>query len=258
MSLSRAFAIITGGASGLGNATAKYLSQNGAKVLIADLPSSPLKEKAAEIGAAYAETDITNEDSTNEMFSTFASEYGRSPNVVVSCAGIAIARRVLSKKGVHDLESFQKVMNVNVDGTFNVARLAALNMKENDPATDGVHQNERGVIINTASIAAFEGQIGQAAYAASKGAVVGMGISLARDLSNIGVRVNTIAPGIFLTPMVAGLPPQVQTELGSTVPFPSRLGDPEDFGNFVGAIILNPYLNGETVRLDGALRMGPK
>lgn len=208
-----------------------------------------------EIGAdnAFAASvDITDEAAVAAAMDQAVERWGKV-NVAVNCAGIAIAQRTLSKKGPHDLSAFAKVLNVNTVGTFNVIRLAAQRMALNEPDEDMI----RGVIINTASVAAFDGQIGQAAYAASKGAVVGMTLPIARDLSSSGIRVNTIAPGLFLTPMLEGLPEKVREQLGQTVPLPKRLGKPAEYAKLVQAIIENSMLNGETIRLDGAIRMQP-
>jgi len=254
----RVRALVSGGASGLGLATAKYLLQNGAKVVIADLPSAKAEETCLRIGASFVPTDVTDENSVMNLIETSREKWDDNVNTIVNCAGVAIAKRTLSKKGPHDLKSFQNVHNVNVSGTFNMLRLGAEAMASNNPDTDGVNSGERGVIINTASIAAFDGQIGQVAYASSKGAIIAMTLPAARDLAGQGIRVNAIAPGVFLTPMVEGLPPAVQEELGSRVPFPSKLGDPLDYAKLVGSIIFNPFLNGEHIRLDGALRMPPQ
>jgi 3-hydroxyacyl-CoA dehydrogenase/3-hydroxy-2-methylbutyryl-CoA dehydrogenase len=226
----------------------------GAKVLIADLSPS-VNSVASEIGAHNAIgaiVDVTDEASVSNAMNQAVDKWGKI-NVAVNCAGIAIAARTLSKKGPHDLAQFAKVLNVNTVGTFNVIRLAAHRMATNTPDEDSV----RGVIINTASIAAMDGQIGQAAYAASKGGVVAMTLPVARDLAASGIRVNCIAPGLFLTPMLESLPEQVRKELASTVPLPKRLGKPAEYAKLVQAIIENPMLNGETIRLDGALRMQP-
>lgn len=212
---------------------------------------SVLEEIGAD-NAMAANVDITCEKSVAEAMDQAVQRWGKV-NVAVNCAGIAIAQKTLSKKGPHDLSAFSKVLHVNTVGTFNVIRLASARMALNEPDEDNI----RGVIVNTASVAAFDGQIGQAAYAASKGAVVGMTLPIARDLSSVGIRVNTIAPGLFLTPMLEGLPEQVRNELGQTVPLPKRLGKPAEYAKLVQSIIENSMLNGETIRLDGALRMQP-
>lgn len=256
--LASRIALITGGASGLGRATAERFAKNGAQVIICDLPSSEGEKVAKSIGssAVFVPTDVTKEDNVMEALNVAEDKFG-VVNTVVNCAGIGIAVRTVSKKGAHDLKSFEKVLHVNVVGTFNVIRLAAERMVlqlEGDDTADG----ERGVIINTASIAAYDGQIGQAAYSASKGALVGMLLPIARDLSSYGIRVNTIAPGLFKTPLLAGLPQKVQNELGASVPFPSRLGDPSEYAHLAQSIVENPMINAEVIRIDGALRMPPK
>jgi 3-hydroxyacyl-CoA dehydrogenase/3-hydroxy-2-methylbutyryl-CoA dehydrogenase len=255
MDLKSTVALVTGGASGLGNATARRLARLGAKVVIADLPSSPGAAAAADIGAnaAFAATDVTSEADVAAALDLAAERFG-GVNAVVNCAGIAIGMRTLSKRGAHPLELFAKVLTVNTVGTFNVIRLAAARMAAAAPNAGG----ERGAIVMTASVAAFDGQIGQAAYSASKGAIVGMTLPIARDLSGSGIRVCTIAPGVFKTPMMAGLPQEVQDALGQQVPFPSRLGDPDEYAQLAQHILENAMLNGETIRLDGALRMPPR
>jgi len=258
MDIQTTVALVTGGASGLGLATAKRLVRLGARVVIADLPKSNGAAEADALGpnARFAPTDVTSEPDVQAAvdlaYDTFGGLGGL--NLVVNCAGIAIALRTLTKDGPHALDLFQKVINVNIGGTFNVIRLASQRMQSNTPNAGG----ERGVIVNTASVAAFDGQIGQAAYAASKGGVVGMTLPIARDLSRAGIRVCTIAPGLFKTPMLAGLPEVVQNQLGQQVPFPNRLGDPDEYGQLVVSILENAMLNGEVIRLDGALRMPPK
>jgi 3-hydroxyacyl-CoA dehydrogenase / 3-hydroxy-2-methylbutyryl-CoA dehydrogenase len=227
----------------------------GAKVIVADINEDHAKAVATEIGAQSAiaaVTDVTNEANVKASLDAAIAKFGKI-NTAVNCAGIAIAVKTLGKKGPHDLNQFSKVLHVNTTGTFNVVRLVAERMSTNEPDEDGV----RGVIVNTASIAAMDGQMGQAAYAASKGAVVAMTLPIARDLAANGIRVNTVAPGLFLTPMLEGLPEAVRTQLGAGVPLPKRLGKPAEFAKLVQAIIENPMLNGETIRLDGALRMQP-
>jgi len=255
MDVQTTVALVTGGASGLGLATAKRLVRAGAKVVIADLGRSNGQAEADALGdhARFAATDVTSEADVGAAIELAYATFG-GLNLVVNCAGIAIAQRTLTKEGPHPLDAFQKVLSVNVGGTFNVIRLAAAKMQNNAPNAGG----ERGVIVNTASVAAYDGQIGQAAYSASKGAVVGMTLPIARDLSKVGIRVMTIAPGLFKTPMLAGLPEVVQTQLAQTVPFPNRLGDPDEYGQLVVSILENAMLNGEVIRLDGALRMAPK
>ena len=253
MDLSNAVALVTGGASGLGRATAEGLVAAGAKVVLVDLPSSPGAETASEIGdaARFVPADVTDPAAVQEAIDT-ATELG-TLCVAVNCAGVGTPGRVLSKRGPMDLEQFQKVVTINLVGTFNVLRLSAAAMAASEPV-DG----ERGVIVNTASIAAFDGQIGQAAYAASKGGVVGMTLPIARDLAQHLIRVMTIAPGTFSTPMLHGLPPEAVKSLGDAVPMPSRLGEPSEYAALVRHICENQMLNGEVIRLDGALRMAPR
>lgn len=226
--------------------------KQGAKVVLVDLPSSNGAEVAAALGenAAFAPTDVTNSDNVNAALDLAESKFGRV-NTLVNCAGIGIATKILSKRGVHPLESFSKVLEVNTVGSFNTLRLTADRMTKNEADVNG----ERGVIINTASVAAFEGQIGQAAYSASKGAIVGLCLPAARELASSGIRVNTIAPGLFLTPMLEGLPEKVQNALAQTVPFPPRLGIPDDYAKLAQSIVDNAMINGEVIRIDGALRM---
>ncbi|HET9653892.1 MAG TPA: 3-hydroxyacyl-CoA dehydrogenase [Kineosporiaceae bacterium] len=253
MELAGAVALVTGGGSGLGAATARRLHADGAGVVLADLPRSPGKELAAELGerAVFVPTDVT--DSEQVTAALDAAEGLGTLRIAVNCAGVGTAGRVLGKQGPLPLEDFRAVIDVNLIGTFNVIRLAAQRIAATDP-TGG----ERGVIVNTASVAAFEGQIGQAAYAASKAGIVGLTVCTARDLADKLIRVMTIAPGIFATPMLQGLPEPVQESLGAQVPHPSRLGDPREYALLVRHIIDNPMLNGETIRLDGAIRMGPR
>jgi NAD(P)-dependent dehydrogenase (short-subunit alcohol dehydrogenase family) len=251
MNIEGSAAVVTGGASGLGLATAKRLAAAGARVAILDLPSTAGAEEAAAIGGIFAPADVTNEA---EVSAALDAAAGLGPiRVAVNCAGVGWAGRVLGKNGVLPLDIFTAVVTVNLIGTFNVIRLAA----ERIAATEEV-DGERGVIVNTASVAAFEGQIGQAAYSASKGGVVGMTLPIARDLADKLIRVVTIAPGLFLTPMLQGLPPEAQESLGRQVPHPSRLGDPSEYAALVEHIIANPMLNGEVIRLDGAIRMTPR
>ena len=255
MNYQNSAAVVTGGASGLGGATASKLASLGAKVVIADRDAERGAAKAAELGqgATFVQTDVT--DAAQVQAALDAASAMAPLRIAVSCAGIGFVARTLNRDGTpHDLGVFEKVIAVNLVGTFNMLRLAAAHMAKNDPDENG----ERGVIINTASVAAYEGQIGQIAYAASKSGVVGMTIPAARDLSPIGVRVSTIAPGIFDTPMMAALPDKAKQALAQSVVFPKRLGDPAQYADLAAHIIDNPYLNGETIRLDGALRMGPK
>lgn len=257
-------ALITGGASGLGAATARALFDAGASVVLVDLPSSAGESVAAGLNgtsdggakAAFAPADVTSEA---DVRAAVATATGLGPlRIVVNCAGIATPGKVLGRDGVLPLEAFNRVIQVNLVGTFNVIRLAAEAMVATEPAVTDIGGPERGVIINTASVAAFEGQIGQPAYAASKGAVAAMTLPIARELARSLVRVVTIAPGIFETPMMAGLPLEAQESLGAQVPHPSRLGKPQEYAKLVAHIVDNAMLNGETVRLDGAIRMGPK
>ena len=247
--------IVTGGASGLGEATVRRLVADGARVVIADLNATAGQALANQLGdqAVFVETDVTTDDSIRQAVQTAAERFGGA-RVLVNCAGIGPSERILGKTGPHDLERFVRAVQVNLIGTFNALRLAAQVIAELEPLPSG----ERGVIVNTASIAAFDGQIGQAAYAASKGGVVGMTLPAARELARFGIRVVTIAPGIFQTPMLAALPPAAQESLGQQVPFPSRLGRPDEFAALVAHIVQNEMLNGETIRLDGALRMAPR
>ncbi|CCF98528.1 3-hydroxyacyl-CoA dehydrogenase [Ralstonia solanacearum] len=244
--------IVTGGASGLGAGTARALAQAGGKVVIADLNEAAGTALAQEIGGRFVRCDVTSETDGQAVVQA-ATSLGTLSGLV-NCAGIAPASRTVGKTGPHPLDLFTRVININLIGTFNMIRLAATAMAANPPNGGG----ERGVIINTASVAAFDGQIGQAAYAASKGGVVAMTLAIARDLSRDGIRVMTIAPGIFETPMLLGMPPEVQDALGKMVPFPPRLGKPAEYAQLARAIIENPMLNGETIRLDGAIRMQPK
>lgn len=255
MQLQKRTFLITGGSSGLGAACVWRLVNAGANVVIADLNSELGEAVAAEIGHAvyFMKTDVTSESEVRAAVNTAVSHFG-GLHGVINCAGIAIATRVLGREKIHDLDAFSKVVQVNLVGTFNVIRLAAAVIAENEPDDGG----ERGVIVNTASVAAFDGQIGQAAYAASKGGVVGMTLPIARELARFGIRVMTIAPGIFDTPMLAGLPEKARVSLGQQVPFPSRLGDPHEYAALAQHIIENPMLNGEVIRLDGAIRMAPK
>jgi NAD(P)-dependent dehydrogenase (short-subunit alcohol dehydrogenase family) len=247
--------LVTGAGSGLGAATARRLHARGARLVLVDLNSAAGHELAAELGAAavFVEADVCDEAAVTAAVTRARERFG-ALHGAVNCAGIAPAERVLGRTGPHALASFQRAVNVNLIGTFNVMRLAAHAMSENAPGEDG----ERGVIINTASVAAFEGQIGQAAYSASKAGVAGMTLPAARELARFGIRVMTIAPGIFETPMLAAMSSEVQASLGAQVPFPSRLGKPDEYAMLVEHIVVNRMLNGEVVRLDGAMRMGPK
>ena len=247
--------LVTGGASGLGRATVERLLAHGGRVGILDLGRSAGAEVAAELGphALFAPCDVTSADDVSAAIDAAATRFG-SVHGLINCAGVAIAEKTHGKRGAHDLGSFTFVIQVNLIGTFNCIRLAAALMAKNTPGAEG----ERGVVINTASVAAFDGQIGQAAYSASKGGIVGMTLPIARDLAELGIRVVTIAPGIFDTPLLATLPDPVRASLGKQVPFPSRLGRPPEFAALALHIIENSMLNGETIRLDGAIRMQPR
>ncbi|HWK86014.1 MAG TPA: SDR family NAD(P)-dependent oxidoreductase [Xanthobacteraceae bacterium] len=246
-------ALVTGGGSGLGAATAAMLVKAGAKVSLIDINETALRSFAGKIGALALHCDVTNAESAEAAVAK-ARETNGPARILVNCAGIAPAKRIVGRDGPMPLEDFSRVVNVNLIGTFNMMRLASADMSGLAPLEDG----ERGVIISTASVAAFEGQIGQAAYAASKGGVVSLTLPAARELAQFGIRVNAIAPGIFLTPMLQGLPQEVQDSLAASVPFPKTLGNPAQYGKLALHIIKNRYLNGETIRLDGALRMAPK
>jgi NAD(P)-dependent dehydrogenase (short-subunit alcohol dehydrogenase family) len=250
MQLSTTKAIVTGGASGLGEATARYFATQGAQVTLLDRDADRGPQVATEIGGHFAQTDVTDEASVQDAIDLAMKQMG-GITVAVNCAGIALGIKTVGRDGPHPLPAFQKTIDINLVGSFNVARLAAAAMANNTPEPDGA----RGVSVNTASIAAFDGQKGQAAYAASKGGIVGMTLPMARDLAASGVRVMTIAPGIFKTPMLAGLPDEVQATLAADVPNPARLGDPEEYARLAGFIVEMGYLNGEVIRLDGALRM---
>jgi NAD(P)-dependent dehydrogenase (short-subunit alcohol dehydrogenase family) len=244
--------IVTGGASGLGEGAARMLASQGGKVVIADLQAERGEAVAKELGGAFVRCDVSSEADGQAVVAK-ATSMGKLMGLI-NCAGIAIGVKTVGKEGPHPLHQFQKVINVNLVGTFNMIRLAADAMAKNDPEPT----TERGVIVNTASVAAYDGQIGQAAYSASKGGVVGMTLPIARDLARNGIRVMTIAPGIFGTPMMFGMPKEVQDALAASVPFPSRLGTPADYGKLVHQIVTNEMLNGETIRLDGAIRLAPK
>lgn len=253
MEFNNVAAIVTGGASGLGEGAARALAASGCKVTILDLQEERGQQVAADIGGLFLSCDVTSPESTEAALSAAREAHGPC-GVAVNCAGIAPAGRILGRDGVMPLDDFRRVIEVNLIGTFNVLRLAAADMASREANADG----ERGVIINTASIAAYEGQIGQAAYSASKGGVVALTLQAARELAREGIRVNTIAPGLFMTPMMAGMPQEVQDSLAATLPFPQRLGRPEEFGMMVDQIVRNPVLNGEVIRLDCALRMAPR
>ena len=255
MQLSDVRAVITGGASGLGLAVAEYLIAHGGRVTLLDVDADRALAAMSRLGAGvtFQATDVSSESAVTESMAASAEAMG-GLNVAVSCAGILGAGRALGRDGAMPLSKFETTIKVNLIGSFNVAKAAAELMQGNTPDDDG----ERGVIINTASIAAFEGQIGQAAYSASKGGVVAMTLPLAREFARIGIRVVTIAPGVFHTPMVDGMPPEVHDALCAQVPFPSRLGKPSEFADTVGFVLRNAYVNGETLRIDGAIRLPPK
>ena len=256
MRLEGTVAIVTGGASGLGEATVRALLAGGGRAAILDRPQSPGEQLAKELGAdkaVFTAADVTSADEVSRAVAAARAAFG-AIHIAVNCAGVGVAMKTVSKQGPMPLEMFTKVIEINLIGTFNVIRLAAAEMAKNQPNEEG----ERGVIINTASIAAFDGQIGQAAYSASKGGVVGMTLPIARDLAELGIRVCTIAPGIFETPMVAGLPEAARASLGKQVPFPPRLGRPTEYAALAVHIFENTMLNGETIRLDGAIRMQPR
>jgi len=245
--------LVTGGASGLGGATARMIASAGGKVVIADLKEAEGSALAKELGGKFVRTDVTDDASGKAAVAAAVDSFG-TVHGLINCAGVVHGEKVLGKEGPHALASFARVVNINLVGTFNMVRLAAGAMAKNTPNADG----ERGVIVNTASVAAFDGQMGQAAYAASKAAVAGMTLPLARDLSRNGIRVMTIAPGIFETPMAEQIPPDIAEALAKSVPFPPRLGRPSEYAALVRAIVENEMLNGEVIRLDGAIRMAPK
>ena len=246
--------VVTGGASGLGGATSAMIVAQGGKVILADVNADAGKAHAASLGAAaqFLKCDVTREEDGKAVID--AALAAGTLRGLVNCAGIAIGQKTVGRDGPHPLDAFQRVIMINLVGTFNMIRLAATAMARQDPLPNG----ERGVIVNTASVAAYDGQVGQAAYSASKGGVVGMTLPIARDLSRDGIRVMTIAPGIFETPMLMTMPQDVRDSLGKQVPFPSRLGKPDEYANLVKSIMENEMLNGETIRLDGAIRMAPR
>jgi len=256
MQLRNARAVVTGGVSGLGLAVAQHLVANGGKVALFDVNDDKGAAAVAALGQAnarYFRTDVTDEAGVQANVAA-AAEFLGGLNAAINCAGILGAGRVLGRDGAMKLSQFQTTVMVNLVGSFNVAKACAERMQGNDPGSDG----ERGVIVNTASVAAYEGQIGQAAYSASKGGVVGMTLPMARELARFGIRVMTVAPGVFWTPMVDGMPDEVQRSLAASIPFPPRLGQAGEFADLVGYILTNTYLNGETIRLDGATRLAPK
>ena len=249
MILKNVKAVITGAGSGLGEGTARYLKERGAELLLIDLNEEGVKNVAGEIGADYFVGDVSNEEEMKKAIKNFDGI-----NCLVNCAGIAVGAKVVSSRGMHDLSLFEKVLKVNLIGSFNMLRLCADKMQSNNPD----HEGEKGVIINTASVAAFDGQIGQAAYAASKGGIVGMTLPIARELASNGIRVNTIAPGLFGTAMLSGMSEEVQQSLIATTLFPKRLGTPLEYAMLVESVLTNVMLNGETIRLDGSIRLAPR
>ncbi len=249
MKLENVKAVITGAGSGLGEGTAKYLNDRGAKLLLIDLNEEGLKKVANELNAEFFVGDVSNEAEMQKAIENF-----EGINCLVNCAGIAVGTKVVSSRGMHSLNLFEKVLNVNLIGSFNMLRLCADKMQSNDAD----HEGEKGVIINTASVAAYDGQIGQAAYSASKGGIVGMTLPIARELAAHGIRVNTIAPGLFSTPMLSGMSEEVQKSLIATTIFPKRLGTSLEYAMLVESILTNVLLNGETIRLDGSVRLAPR
>ena len=253
MKLQGQVAIVTGGGSGLGRATVEAFAAKGAKLVVVDLNAAAAEEVAKSVGGLAIALDIADASAAEAAFAKIVAEVG-GPRVLVNCAGIGVAKRVLGKEGPQALADFDKVVRVNLSGSFNMLRLAAAEMAKLEPLETG----ERGVVINTASVAAFDGQVGQAAYAASKGAIVSMALPIARELAAFAIRVNTIAPGLFLTPMMRTLPEEIQASLAKSVPFPARLGDPTEYAALALSMVENAYLNGEVVRLDGAIRLAPR
>ena len=255
MQIADSVALVTGGASGLGEATVRLIVGGGGRAMILDRPGSAGEALANELGerVAFSAADVTEEEQVRAAVARTVERFG-TLNVAVNCAGVGVAMRTITRDGAHPLDLFAKVVQVNLIGTFNVIRLAASQMAKNTPTAEG----ERGVVVNTASVAAYDGQIGQAAYSASKGGVVGMTLPIARDLASTGIRVVTIAPGTFDTPMLAMAPEPVRQALAAQIPFPSRLGRPSEYAALVRHVLENVMLNGETIRLDGAIRMAPK
>jgi NAD(P)-dependent dehydrogenase (short-subunit alcohol dehydrogenase family) len=253
MQLKDQAAIVTGGASGLGAATARKLAAQGAKVAVCDLNGKLAESLAAEIKGVAVVCDVSDAASAEAAIVAAAKAHGPA-RVLVNCAGIGVAKRVVGRDGPHPLADFERVIKINLIGSFNMLRLATAEMSKLEPLAGG----ERGVVVNTASVAAYDGQIGQAAYSASKGGIVGMTLPIARELAQFGIRVLTIAPGLFLTPLLGGLPQEAQDSLAAAIPFPHRLGQPDEFALLAMHMIDNPYLNGEVVRLDASLRMAPK
>ncbi len=245
-------AIVTGGASGLGEGTVREIVKAGGKAAIFDMNEARGQEIAAELGdaAIFCKVDVTSEEDVNAGLDAATAAFG-GINSVVNCAGIAVGQKITGKDGPHPLDKYRKVLDINVVGTFNVMRLAVVRMEQNDPGEDGA----RGAVVNTASVAAFDGQKGQAAYSASKGAIVASNLPIARDLARSGIRINTIAPGLFMTPMAAGLGDEMVEELSQDIVFPKRFGKPSEYGRLAVFMLTHPYINGETVRLDGAIRL---
>ena len=253
MDISGSGALVVGGASGLGEATARRLAEAGAVLTIADVNADRGQAVAEELGASFAQVDVREEAQVQAAVEQAAAADG-GLRIAITCAGTGWAQKVANSNGPHPLQPFEIIIAINLIGTFNVLRLAAAAMIGNEPNADG----ERGVLVNTASVAAFDGQIGQVAYSASKGGVVGMTLPVARDLAQYGIRVNTIAPGLFDTQLLAALPEEARESLGKTIPFPPRLGRPSEYAQLAEQIVANPMLNGETIRLDGAIRMAPR
>jgi NAD(P)-dependent dehydrogenase (short-subunit alcohol dehydrogenase family) len=253
MQLKNQVAIVTGGASGLGAATARRLAKEGAKVAVCDLNTKLAETVAAEIGGLAVTCDVADAASAEAAIAAAAKVHGPA-RVLINCAGIGVAKRVIGREGPMPLADFDRVIKINLIGSFNMLRLATAAMSTLEPLSGG----ERGVVVSTASVAAYDGQIGQAAYSASKGGIVAMTLPIARELAQFGIRVLAIAPGLFLTPLLAGLPQEAQDSLAAAIPFPRRLGDPNEFASLVMQMIDNAYLNGEVVRLDASLRMAPK
>ncbi len=253
MQLQDQAAIVTGGASGLGAATARRLAKAGAKVAVCDLNTKLAETVAAEIGGVAVTCDVADSASAEAAIAAAAKAHGPA-RVLINCAGVAVAKRVVGREGPMALADFERVIRINLIGSFNMLRLATADMSKLEPLSGG----ERGVVVSTASVAAYDGQIGQSAYSASKGGIVSMTLPIARELAQFGIRVLAIAPGLFLTPLLAMLPQEAQDSLAAAIPFPNRLGDPSEFASLVMQMIDNPYLNGEVVRLDASLRMAPK
>ena len=249
MKIENVNAVITGGGSGLGEGTARLLKEKGANVFLVDINEEGLKKVSSDLDSEYFVGDVSNPELMNEAIKDLVNI-----NCLVNCAGIAAGAKVVSSRGMHDLNLFEKVLKVNLIGSFNMIRICADKMQSNSPNEEG----ERGIIINTASVAAFDGQIGQAAYSASKGGIVGMTLPIARELASHGIRINTIAPGLFSTPMLSGMSEEVQQSLIATTLFPKRLGTAKEYGELVDSIITNVMLNGETIRLDGSVRLAPR